>query len=73
MSPRGSINMPRGSVNIPEDNTTAAFIISKEKVDIELAYELKAAGKITTPGKLFKISDKTEIDALIINSVFRFE
>jgi hypothetical protein len=49
---------------------TTIFIISKEKVDIELVYQLKTIEKITIPGKLFEISDKIEIDALIINNIF---
>jgi hypothetical protein len=48
---------PKGLKNRPK--TTPTFIISKEKVDIELAHQLRTAGKITTPGKLFEASDKT--------------
>ena len=40
---------------------------------MELAYQLRTTGRITTPGKPFKISNKTEIDALITNNIFRFK
>ncbi|TVY58346.1 hypothetical protein LCER1_G002697 [Lachnellula cervina] len=40
-----------------DSNITIAFITHKEKLDIELAYKLRAEGKITTLGKLFKESD----------------
>jgi hypothetical protein len=63
----------KDSKNRPKTTPTTTFIISKEKVDMELAYQLRAAGRIIIPGKLFKTSDKIEIDALIINNVFRFE
>jgi hypothetical protein len=64
---------PKGSKNRPKVTTATIFMMSKEKFDLDLAYQLRAAGKITTPGKLFKASDKAEIDTLIANSVFRFE
>jgi hypothetical protein len=64
---------PKGSKNRPKTAPTTVFMMSKERVDMELAHKLRTVGKITTPGKLFEISDKTEIDALIVNGVFRFE
>ena len=64
---------PKGSKNKPKDTTTTTFMANKEKVDLELALQLRADGKITTPGKPFEASDKKEIDALITNGIFRFE
>jgi hypothetical protein len=64
---------PKGSKNRPKNIITTIFIISKKKFDLDLIYQLRTAGKITISGKLFEVSDKTEIDSLIANSVFRFE
>jgi len=60
---------PKGSKNKPKD----VHLTQREQNDIDLATELRAAGKITTPGKPFEQSTKEEIDALIARSVFRFE
>ncbi|KAI1006957.1 hypothetical protein K3495_g1266 [Podosphaera aphanis] len=51
----------------------AAMLSAKEQFDMSLSLQLRKEGKITTPGKPSETSDKTEIDALISNNVFRFE
>jgi hypothetical protein len=64
---------PKGSKNKPKNTITTIFIVNKEKIDLELALQLRTDSKITIPGKPFKVSDKKEIDTLIINGIFRFE
>ena len=50
-----------------------AFMTAKEKADFELAKQLWKKGHITTPGAPFQVSNKQEIDSLIIKEVFKFE
>jgi hypothetical protein len=38
-----------------------------------LSQKLRTTGKITTPGELFELSTKAEIEALIARGVFWFE
>jgi hypothetical protein len=49
------------------------FIISKEKINIELYIQLKTEGKICTTSRLFELSNKKEIDGLTANQVMRIE
>lgn len=49
-----------------------AWISRKEEADLELALQLRAEGKILTPGAVFEESDRTEIDALIAQGVVKF-
>ena len=67
--PRRGHGRPKGSKNKPKD----VHLTQREQNDIDLATELRAAGKITTFGKPFEQSTKEEIDALIARGVFRFE
>jgi hypothetical protein len=48
------------------------FLTEKEKNDFALAEKLRSEGKITTPGQAFEQSDRTEIDDLLLQGVFRF-
>jgi hypothetical protein len=50
-----------------------AFMTAKEEADWQLCLQLRQEGRITTPGRPFELSDRTEIDALQAQSVFRFE
>jgi hypothetical protein len=59
-------------VAIEEDNVWIAFMTRKEQADIELAIKLWKDGVITTPGDLFKRSQRQEIDGLIAKGVFEF-
>ena len=43
----------------------------KEQSDWDLALNLRAEGKITTPGELFEASMKEELDALQASGVFK--
>ncbi len=52
---------------------TSAYITIKKQADYELLIKLRRQGIITTSGKLFKLSNKKEIDALVIRRVFVFE
>jgi hypothetical protein len=48
------------------------FMTCKEQADIELAIKLRKDGVITTPGSLFKGSQRQEINGLIARRVFKF-
>ena len=50
-----------------------AFITAKEKADFKLAKQLQKEGRITTLGAPFQVSNKQEIDSLIIRRVFKFK
>ncbi|KID59340.1 hypothetical protein MAN_10752, partial [Metarhizium hybridum] len=50
-----------------------AFMTAKEEADWQLCLHLRQEGRITTPGRPFELSDRTEIDALQAQDVFRFE
>jgi hypothetical protein len=63
---------PPGSKNKPK-NTSAAHITQKEMNNNALAKKLRRNGKITTPGKPFKKSQRIEIEALINNNIFRIK
>jgi hypothetical protein len=52
---------------------THIFLTQKEKNDYTLAVKLRADGVITTPGAPFEESDRTEVDALIGNGIFKVE
>jgi hypothetical protein len=49
-----------------------SFLTSKEQADAALAIQLRAEGKITTPGAPFEESTQCEIDSLIADGVFEF-
>jgi hypothetical protein len=53
--------------------TWEEFVTQKKLEDAQLAEKLRREGKITTPGKLFKLFDQTEINGLIGLGIFRFE
>jgi hypothetical protein len=55
-----------------EDNVSITFLTCKEQADIELSVKLQRDGIITTPGGLFKRSQRQEIDGLIAREVFEF-
>jgi hypothetical protein len=46
---------------------------SKEELDLQLVLKLCKKGLITTPGFLFEILQKQEINSLIAKRVFQFE
>ena len=50
-----------------------AFIIAKEKADFKLAKQLQKEGHIIALGAPFQVSNKQEINGLIIKGVFKFE
>ena len=47
--------------------TQTVHLTKKELSEQELAVRMRAKGKITTPGRPFEASDKTEIDGLLAN------
>lgn len=55
------------------ESVSDTYLAQREETDLALAKDLRAAGKITTPGAPFEQSTKAEIDALITRAVFRFE
>jgi len=55
-----------------ETDVSEAFLSSKEQADAILAAQLRAEGKITTPGAPFEESTQREIDSLIARGVFKF-
>jgi hypothetical protein len=50
-----------------------SFMTSKEESDFQLVLKLRKEGLITTPGFLFEVSQKQEINSLIARGVFQFE
>ena len=50
-----------------------AFIIAKEKANFKLAKQLQKEGCIITLGAPFQVSNKQEINGLIIRGVFKFK
>ena len=50
-----------------------AFMIAKEKTDFELVKQLQKEDRIITLGAPFQVSDKQEINSLIIRGVFKFK
>ncbi|CEJ95277.1 Putative Polyprotein [[Torrubiella] hemipterigena] len=48
------------------------FMTAKEKSDYTLAVNLRDKGIVTTPGRPFEVSDRTEIDNLLARGVFEF-
>jgi hypothetical protein len=46
---------------------------SKKELDLQLVLKLRKEGLITTHGSLFEVSQKQEIDSLIIRGIFYFE
>jgi len=50
-----------------------AFITAKEKTNFKLAKQLQKKGRIITLGAPFQVSNKQEIDGLIIRGVFKFK
>ena len=50
-----------------------AFITVKEKADFKLAKQLQKKGYIITLKALFQVSNKQEINSLIIKKVFKFK
>lgn len=59
-------------VFLQETDVPETYITEKEKADAVLAVQLRAEGKITTPGKPFEESAQQEIDSLIARGVFEF-
>jgi hypothetical protein len=55
-----------------ENDVAGVFLSSKEQADALLAIQLRAEGKIKTPGMPFEESTQYEIDALIARGVFKF-
>jgi hypothetical protein len=47
------------------------FLIEKETRDIEFSIELRAKGIISTLGRPFELSRRTEIDGLLARGVFK--
>jgi hypothetical protein len=70
-----------GSKITPDDSMIPAdleekweiFLTRKEHENAQLAEKFRRKDKIITPGKPFKLSNQTEINALIAREVFRFE
>jgi hypothetical protein len=55
-------------------NTTFdSFIKSKKESDLQLVLKLYKEGLITTPGSLFEVLQKQEINSLIARGIFYFE
>ena len=50
-----------------------AFIIAKKKANFKLTKQLQKEGCIIAPGAPFQVSNKQEIDGLIIKGVFKFK
>jgi hypothetical protein len=50
-----------------------AFMTAKEKADFKLTKQLQKESRIITLGAPFQVSNKQEIDGLIIRRVFKFE
>ncbi len=50
--------------------TIKNFLTEKETRDKQISVELRAKGIITTPGKLFVISQRKEINELLVKGVF---
>jgi hypothetical protein len=57
----------------PTDTAFDSFMTSKEKSDLQLVLKLYKKGLITTPGSLFEVSQKQEINSLIARGVVYFE
>ena len=55
-----------------EIDLAKVFTTKKKQDDLNLTFDLKKRGIIITLGRLFKISQKQEIDALIIKRIFEF-
>src|SRR6266704_1020965 len=50
-----------------------AFMTTKEKADFKLVKQLRKEGRIITLRAPFQVSDKQEINSLIIRGVFKFK
>jgi hypothetical protein len=59
-------------VFLQETDVCEVFLTNKEQADAALAVQLRAEGKITTPGAPFEKSAQAEIDSLISRGVFEF-
>lgn len=57
---------------LTDEGIEYAFILVKEKFDLELLNKLRRDGLITSPGASFEASQKQEIDSLTASSVFEF-
>ncbi|PVH83472.1 hypothetical protein DL98DRAFT_615736 [Cadophora sp. DSE1049] len=57
-------------LTIDDDYDAEAFLTEKETRDRQLSIELRASGKITTPGPPFQQSRRTEYEAFIKRGVF---
>lgn len=58
--------------DVHEDEIFEIFLSTKEQADAALAVQLRADGKITTPGEPFEESSTQEIESLIARGVFEF-
>ncbi len=68
----GSIPPAKRGRGRPKGSKNRIFISAKEESDLQLAKDLRAQGRITTPGAPFELSTKQEIDTLIARGVFEF-
>jgi hypothetical protein len=68
---RRSRGRPKGSKN--KQYLTDSFLSTKEKGDLELSLKLRQDRIITDPGLPFQVSDKKEIEGLVVRGVFAFE
>ncbi len=64
---------PRKHVINTSAKENTAYITAKEQADYGLLIKLRRQGIITTSGKLFKLSNRKEIDALVVRRVFAFK
>jgi hypothetical protein len=77
-SPRKEIVQPVRRRGRPRKNpvqyeTATAFLTQKEKDDYDIAVRYRREGIITTPGRPFEQSDRTEMDSLIANGTFQIQ
>ena len=68
----GLKNKPK-VVQVAQPQVNIAFLLAKEKSDIDLSIKLRSEGIITTDRAPFNASTKQEIDSLIARGVFSFE
>jgi hypothetical protein len=67
---RGRLRKNATNTSITENT---AYITIKEQADYELFLKLRRQGIITTSSKPFKLSNRKEIDALVVRRVFVFK
>jgi hypothetical protein len=52
---------------------STAFLSTKKESDLKLLLKLRKDGLIKTPGVLFEVSQKQEIEGLITRGMFSFQ